>query len=136
MKLRSRKGFTLVEILAATIILALITTGALGGFGFSQKMVRTNSSRDAHAAQVQQAADIIIARINGSQSISDIAADMNYVRVNAGESFNTGEDRIQFIAEEDFNGSSLHRIKIALYFNTANGRSNVEMVCFAFPDME
>lgn len=129
---QSKKGFTLVEVLAAIIILALVTTGILAGLGFSQKMVLTNSAKDAHAAQVQQAADIIIARINDSQSIYDIAEDMNYLRINPGESFITEEDRIQFIAEENFNGSDLCRITIALFFDTAKGRDSVEMVCFAF----
>ena len=66
---RSKKGFTLVEVLAATIILALIATGVLGGLGFSQRMVRANSSKDAYAARVQEAADVIIACINDQRSI-------------------------------------------------------------------
>ena len=124
----------MVEVLAATIILALITTGVLGGFGFSHKMVRANSSRDAYAAQVQEAADIMMARINDSQSPSQIAASMDYVNRSAGGSFSSEEDRIQFIAEENFNGSGLHRITLVLYFNTAKGRDSVELICFAYPD--
>ncbi|HPO05248.1 MAG TPA: type II secretion system protein [Bacillota bacterium] len=130
---RSKKGFTLVEVLAATIILALIATGVLGGLGFSQRMVRANSSKDAYAARVQEAADVIIACINDQRSIPDIAAEMDYVRVNAGSPFSSAENRIQFIAENSFNGSGLYRITAALYFDTANGRDSVSLICFAFP---
>ena len=44
---------------------------------------------------------------------------MNYLRINPENLSITEEDRIQFIAEENFNGSDLCRITIALFFDTA-----------------
>lgn len=129
---KNKKGFTLVEVLAATIILALIASTILGGFGFSQRMVRANSSRDAHAAQVQEAADVIIALINDSQTFLEIETETGYKYV-AGGFFDDTEDSIQFIPVVNHNGSPLTRITVALYFDTAGGRDSVELVCFAFP---
>ncbi|MBE6831013.1 MAG: type II secretion system protein, partial [Ruminococcaceae bacterium] len=53
---RSRKGTTMVEVLAAVVILALVVTAVLSTIGFSQRTILSKSTESGAAAQAQEIA--------------------------------------------------------------------------------
>lgn len=134
----NKKGFGLVEVLASAIILVLISTSVLFALGFSQNMVRENSSSDAFAAEAQAAADVIMTYINGGLTdagqiqAESIAAGDIYLNANSG--FDPGEDRLQFQIEPYEDGSGLYRITVRKYYGFAHDREVEEMICFAHAD--
>lgn len=135
----NKKGFTLVEILASVIILAIITTSVVFALNFSQRMVHENSNNDAYAAEVQAAADVIITYVNGGlttasevESASQIGSISKYL--NAGSEFDPEEDKIQFVLSPESGGSGLYEITVRLYFGPSHDRESVELICFAHPN--
>ena len=135
----NKKGFSLIEVLASAIILAIITTSIAFALNFSQDMVRENSNDDAYAAEAQAAADVIMTYVNGGLIMAtDIQAQSlssggpPYLDASGG--FDPAEDRIQFQIAPESGGSGLYQITVRLYYGFASDRNNVEMVCFAHSD--
>jgi prepilin-type N-terminal cleavage/methylation domain-containing protein len=61
---KSKKGTTLVEVLAAVIILAIVAVAVLTSIGFSQTTIFSGSSEGDAAAQAQSIADALIPELN------------------------------------------------------------------------
>ncbi|NLY70480.1 MAG: type II secretion system protein [Clostridiales bacterium] len=135
----SKKGFTLVEVLASVIILVLIAGSIVFAISFSQRVVQENSVSDAYAAEVQAAADVIMTYVNGGltsgydiESQSQISGQSVYRNAEAG--FNPSIDDIQFTLIPESSGSGLYEITVRLYYGPEHSRESVEMVCFAHPN--
>lgn len=64
-KLRSKKGFTLVETLCAVMVLAIVCVGVLNSVAFSREMVYTNNEREKASYKAQFVADEIISAATG-----------------------------------------------------------------------
>lgn len=135
----NKKGFTLVEVLAATLILAIITIAIILLLNFSQKMVQVNSSKDAYAAEVQTAADAIICYMNsGLTTVNEIEhasrVDGEIMYIDGSTGYDTNENKIQFKIEPSGESSSLKKITVAIFYGPANDRDTVEFICYAHED--
>lgn len=137
----NKKGFTLVEVLASAIILAIITTSVVFALSFSQNMVQGNSNQDAYAAEAQAAADVIMNYVNGGLTTAGEIENQTEIQfgtgakyLDAGAGFNSNEDKIQFQLVPESGGSGLYEITVRLYYGFINDRESVEMICFAHPD--
>lgn len=132
----NKRGFSLVEIIVAITILALVSVGILGGFRFSQNLTLTNALRDEKAAILQEAAELLIIEGNLATSPGDFinrAGNYDYLHVPAGD-FDPDEDRVQFSAVLDYQASDLAKITSVLYFDGPRGREKLELIFFAFPE--
>ena len=134
----SKKGFTLVEVLAAAIILAIITIAIVFSLSFAQNMVQRNSNDDAYAAEVQAAADAIICYVNDGltdpASITNESYDadkMDYMYLDASSGFDPDQNKIQFQIEQTAEDASLYKIKALLYYGPSNDRKSVGYTCYA-----
>nr|WP_319487382.1 type II secretion system protein [uncultured Caproiciproducens sp.] len=135
-KMRSKKGTTMVEVLAAVLILALVVTAVLTTIGFSQRMILSNSSETAAAAQAQGIADALITKLQESGE----ATVKNETVLGAG--FAAEEDfpdaskdkQFTFAHVEDDKGIAGYKIKTAVYFTDGSGRKCVQMTAFAAED--
>ncbi len=138
-KQNTKKGFSLVEVLAAVLILSLVTTTVLLGINFSRNMVTGNTNSDAYAAEAQAAADAIMTYVNGGgiaataiEEASKVGGVVQYKNASGG--FVSTVDGIQFVVEPDPKGSSLYKITVREYYGFANDRQFTEMICFAHKD--
>lgn len=68
---KSKKGFTLVEVLASAFVLVIVFTGVLSAVAFSRQMVFTDNEREKASDEAQLIADEIISVAKGSADISD-----------------------------------------------------------------
>lgn len=135
----NKKGFTLVEVMAAALILVIITIAIIFSLTFSQAMVQTNSNKDAYAAEVQTAADVIMNYVNGGITTAggiQIASRVNgeYMYIDADTGFNTAENKIQFKIEATSVATSFYKITVRIYYGPANERSSVELVSYSHAD--
>ncbi|NLP30828.1 MAG: type II secretion system protein [Clostridiales bacterium] len=134
----NKKGFTLVEVLASVIILALITGSIVFAIAFSQRVVQENSVSDAYAAEVQAAADVIMTYVNGGLTTGyeiEIESQSSLtVYHNAETSFDPSLNDIQFTLKPETGGSGLYEIRVRLYYGPEHNRESIEMVCFAHPN--
>lgn len=133
---RSKKGFTLVEVLAAAIILAIISVSIVFSISFSKNMVQANSNDDAYAAEAQAAADSIITFVNsGITSGASIEAAS---RSSLGQQYqyspgdySTTSDAIQFKINQSTEDTELYKIKVKLFYGPANDRKSAGFMCYA-----
>lgn len=71
-KMRSKKGYTLVELVCAIAIFAIVCAGILNSVAFSREMVYTNNSRDKASDKAQFVADELVSAATG---VDPTAAD-------------------------------------------------------------
>ena len=133
----NKKGFSLVEIIVAISILALVSVGIVGGFTFSQNLTKTNALRDEKAASLQEAAEFLIVEGNlaGSlnQFINRAESDYGYVYVADGD-FDSTVDQVQFTATSNYLSGDLTQVTAVMYFDSPKGRDKAEFVFFVFPE--
>lgn len=132
----SKKGFSLVEVLASTLILAIITIAIIFALNFSQQMVQSNSNKDAYAAEVQTAADAIMCYVNGGFTTASEIRDVSkvggeYIYIDASSGYDSTANKIQFKIEPS---EDLYKITVGIFYGFANDRNSVELVCFAHKD--
>jgi len=135
----SRKGFTLVEVLASTLILAIIAIAIIFALNFSQQMVQSNSNKDAYAAEVQTAADAIMCYVNGGSTTASEIRDVSkvggeYIYIDASSGYDSTENKIQFkiVPPGAPTGDLyLYKITVRIYYSFTNDRKSLELVCFA-----
>lgn len=63
---KSKKGFTLIEVLASAFVLVIVFTGVLSAVAFSRQMVFTDNEREKASDEAQLIADEIISIAKGS----------------------------------------------------------------------
>lgn len=80
---KSKKGFTLVEVLASIFVLTIVFMGVLCAVAFSRQMVFTNNNKEKASDQAQLVADEIITLVTG-------VADIDAARHNVEEYYDTG----------------------------------------------
>lgn len=147
-KLRGKKGTTLVEVIAAVLILAIVVTAVLTGIGFSQRTVLAQGSQSDAAAKAQNLADQLIAKLHGSSvtDFNNLVSDAIYV--NATATFPdltlTGSncDRQYTITpvkgdpnlSSDSTKLTGYRIKVAVAYRDSGGRKFVQLTAFAAKD--
>lgn len=135
----NKKGFSLVEVLASVMILALITSSILLALSFSQRIVQENSTQDAYGAEVQKAADEIMNYVNaglttGPEIQNAIPVTGEPVYIHADPGFDSSINQVQFQIHPEPGGSGLYKITVRLYYGPNNKRHHVEMECFAHKD--
>lgn len=140
-KMINKKGFTLVEIVAAIVILALLSVGVMNGIGFAQKMSKTNMERESKAALVQEAIDDVAAMINYS-------SDDLYDRLNLEEMETSNaaigeyngvtiiiEQKIFDLGDDGFINIFLVEITGILEFMTPDGEESISLKRLAVPNI-
>ncbi len=136
---RSKKGTTMVEVLAAVVILALVVTAVLSTIGFSQRTILSKSTESGAAAQAQEIADALIKKLHGADADSLKTVEVlgaKYVE-NADFPDPSSPDDKQFTfipVEKDADGIEGYRIKAAVYFTDGSGRKCVQMTAFSAKD--
>lgn len=113
-KMHSKKGYTLVELVCAIAVFAIVCAGILNAVAFSREMVYTNNSRDKASDKAQFVADELVAAATGVDpsaadgaaliqgKMDSIAADNDAMVQNglANEADKIGA--VTLITEEDF----------------------------------
>lgn len=135
----SKTGFTLVEVLASTMILAIITIAIIFSLNFSQNMVQSNSNKDAYAAEVQTAADAIMCYVNGGFTTASEIQDVSrvggeYMYIDASSGYEPSENKIQFTIEPSGGSSTFYKISVGIFYGFANDRKSVELVSYSHKD--
>lgn len=87
-KLKSKKGFSLVESICGIMLLAVITVGVLNSVAFSREMIYTNNAREKASDKAQLVADEIVASATGVDPAGDDAA-VSYIVNKMNEIANT-----------------------------------------------
>lgn len=64
-KVKSKKGFSLVESICGVMILAVVCVGVLNSVAFSREMIYTNNAREKASDKAQLVADEIVASATG-----------------------------------------------------------------------
>lgn len=67
---KSKKGFTLVEVLASIFVLTIVFMGVLCAVAFSRQMVFTNNNKEKASDQAQLVADEIITVVTGEDDFA------------------------------------------------------------------
>lgn len=75
-KARSKKGFTLVEVITAIMVFAIVTVGILNAVAFSREMIYSNNSRDKASEKAQLVADEIVSIATGVEPTGSTKADI------------------------------------------------------------
>lgn len=73
---KSKKGFTLVEVLASLFVLVIVFTGVLSAVAFSRQMVFTNNNKEKASDEAQLIADEIISVTSGCVDITAACTDV------------------------------------------------------------
>lgn len=144
-KLRGKKGISLVEIIAAVAILAVVATSVVAGINFSQRSVLSQGSQSGAAAQAQNLADELIAALHGLEEDDlDTVSVPGAVKVDPGDTFpdETSEQDKQYTVSPvhdntlsaDSGDVSGYRIKVAVAYRDGGGRKFVRMTAFAAKD--
>lgn len=134
-KWRSKKGSSLVEVLAAVLILAVVVTGVLTGIGLSQRVILSEGAQGTAAAQAQDLADRLIEKLHGVSSAApgSITAD-GAVYVEPG-AFPDSSKGLQYTFEAVSVGAvGGYRIQTAAYYTDSSGKKAVQLTAFAAKD--
>lgn len=140
-KLRSRKGMTLVEVIAAVAILAVVVTSVVAGISFSQRAVLSQGSQSAAAAEAQNLADQLISKLHGlDESKLDTVSISGAAKI-TGATFpdaSSAQDlqyTVSTVHDNTLSGTgtdvSGYRIKVAAAYRDGGGRKFVQLTAFA-----
>ncbi|MDE7390753.1 MAG: prepilin-type N-terminal cleavage/methylation domain-containing protein [Lachnospiraceae bacterium] len=101
---KSKKGFTLVELVCAIAVLAIVFAGVLSSVAFAQTMVYNDNSKEKASDEAQLVADEIISMARGSDTVSDARTIINnYYTTGTGASTD-----MQIVSTFNFTGSEPH----------------------------
>ncbi len=128
----------MVEVLAAVLILAIVVTAVLTSISFSQRTILSQSSQGEAAAQAQNLADALLAKLHGkteaqAAAVAADTSDPNMVYVKP-ENFPDASKDKQFTfttVRDDTSKIYSYRIKTAVYYTDSTGRKCVQMTAFA-----
>ena len=73
---KSKKGFTLVEVLASLFVLVIVFTGVLSAVAFSRQMVFTNNNKEKASDEAQLIADEIVSVTKGCVDLTAALTDV------------------------------------------------------------
>lgn len=143
-KWKSKQGVTLVEVIAAVAILAVVVTSVVAGISFSQRAVLSQGSQSDAAAQAQNLADQLIAKLHGlDESKLDTVSVSGAAKI-TGAAFpdlTSNQDSQYTISTVQDDAISAHagdiagyRIKVAVAYRDAGGRKFVRFTAFAAKD--
>ena len=134
-KWRSRKGSTLVEVVAAILILAVVVTAVLTGISFSQRTILSESTQGAAAAQAQNLADTLVSKLHGLSTAAPASVSVSGAEYVEPDKFPDVAKNTQYtfyeVAAGEIQG---YRIKTAVYFTDGAGRKCIQMTAFAAKD--
>jgi prepilin-type N-terminal cleavage/methylation domain-containing protein len=141
-KLKSKKGVTLVEVIAAVAILAVVVTAVVAGISFAQRTVLSQGSQSSAAAQAQNLADQLIAKLHGlDESKLGTVSISGAAKIASGSTFpnvSSSQDlqyTVSTVHDNALSGSgssvSGYRIKVAVAYRDSGGRKFVQMTAFA-----
>jgi len=145
--MKSKKGTTLVEVIAAVAILAIVVLAVLTSIGFSQTTILSGSSEADAAAQAQNIADTLISSLHGKtnadpDAITNAMTATGAVYV-ASTTFPNPAKGKQFTFTEVSDSAGTadstvavkgYKIKVAVYYTDKTGRKCVQMTAFAAED--
>lgn len=134
-KMKGKKGTTMVEVLAAVVILAMVVAAVMTTIGFSQRTILSNSSGAGAAAQAQEIADALITKLQESDETSLKNEKILGAEFVAEENFpDASKDRqFTFFHVQDDRGIEGYKIRTAVWFSDS-GRKCVQMTAFAAKD--
>lgn len=135
-KVRSKKGTTMVEVIAAVLILAIVVVGVLTTISFSQRTILSGSIQGKASAQAQTIADALIAELNSADALTVAAKNIvGAVYVDKNEfPKQTIDKQFTIISVTDMYDTTKvegYQIKTAVYFTDSTGRKCVQMTAFA-----
>jgi Tfp pilus assembly protein PilE len=141
--MKSKKGTTMVEVIAAVAILAMVVLAVLTTISFSQTTILSGSSEGSAAAQAQNIADALITELH-TESTATVETETSISGVTVAyvdsASFPNSADRSkdkQFTIiglATDSNGITGYRIKTAVYYNDKTGRKCIQLTAFSAKD--
>ncbi len=136
-KMKSRKGLTMLEVVAAVSILAIVVLAAVTAVNLSHSTVLSQGSSINAAAQAQNLADELITEFHtkapGDFTTFDGAV---YVDWDAFPNSALAADK-QFTAElvtDKNNGIAGYQIRTAVFYTDSGGRKCVRMQAFSAKD--
>lgn len=135
-KIKSRKGLTMLEVVAAVSILAIVVLAAVTAVNLSHSTVLSQGSSANAAAQAQSLADELITGLHGKtpDKIPTGFGGALYVEWSAFPDSNSAADK-QFTAKYvDKDGIEGYKIRTAVYYTDGNGRKCVQMQAFSAKD--
>ena len=140
-KLRSRKGMTLVEVIAAVAILAVVVTSVVAGISFSQRAVLSQGSQSAAAAEAQNLADELISKLHGLDESKLDTVSISGAAEITGAAFpdvSSAQDlqyTVSTVHDNTLSGTGGgidgYRIKVAAAYRDGGGRKFVQLTAFA-----
>lgn len=141
---KNKKGVSLVEVVAAVAILAVVVTSVVAGISFSQRSVLSQGSQSGAAAEAQNLADQLIAKLHGlDESKLDTVSVSGAVKI-TGSTFpdlTSAQDHQYTISTVIDNTLSAHsgdisgyRINVAVAYCDGGGRKFVRFTAFAAKD--
>lgn len=133
---KSRKGTTMLEVVAAVSILAIVVLAAVTAVNLSHSTVLSQGSSANAAAQAQSLADELITELH-SKTPADAAAAVgaDYVDWDAFPNSTLAAGK-QFTAKSvtDANGIEGYKIRTAVFYTDSSGRKCVQMQAFSAKD--
>jgi len=142
---KSKKGTTMVEVLAAVLILAIVVTAVLTSISFSQRTILSESTQGDAAAQAQNLADTLIAKLHGQPTVerakeaADSITDAEMVDdfSNFPSSDHTKQFTFKMISDGDAAASGTvtgYAIKVGVPYTDSTGSKWIQMTAFAAID--
>lgn len=132
---RSRKGVTLVEMICAVTILALVVVAVMGVLSLSRTTILKDNTQDAASAQAQEVMDVLMASLSDlpNASPADVEADLLaldavYAPSTAGFAAKNGAKQYTFARTlPDAHGIYGYNIYVAVFYS---GDSSVTLNSF------
>lgn len=141
--IEKKNGVTIIELLAAFLILTILLVSVVGAILFGQKSIVGSDQKNNEAAIAQECVDEIITRISNGESLSNIkevgsvekgkAYSMDYTPGTVAGQFNedktTSFPRQFYIVAYPSDPSSGYNIYFRSYYN--NGTALIDLTAFA-----
>jgi type II secretory pathway pseudopilin PulG len=136
-KIKSRKGTTMLEVVAAVSILAIVVLAAVTAVNLSHSTVLSQGSSANAAAQAQSLADELITELHTKAPDKvpmafDGAIFVDWDAFPDSGSLSNKQFTAKFIT--DGNGIEGYKIRTAVFYTDSNGRKCVQMQAFSAKD--
>lgn len=130
-KLKSKRGVTLVEEICGVAVLVIVTGALLGSICLSQTTVAKNSVQENASAKAQEIADTVVTKLSSSSasipSTSDILNDRTVThRTTFFGNYSDGEKQYTFTPVSNSDGTTGYNIIVRVYFNGGNNYTDVK----------